>query len=151
MHPIAFTSKRTFTTEKKYKLYLLEFAALKFRLDKFLSIVWGFPVEIKTDCNTLKDTSLNSSLNAVHVHWWESILAYNRVDIWHVPGKLNVVADSLSCKWEGTAPTSGDGSEWTVSENWEAHKGLTNDIMHVIEANTTAKKLQAHFANKPVF
>lgn len=54
MHPIAFTSKRTFTTEKKYKLYLLEFAALKFRLDKFSSIVWGFPVEIKTDCNHLK-------------------------------------------------------------------------------------------------
>jgi RNase H-like domain found in reverse transcriptase/Reverse transcriptase (RNA-dependent DNA polymerase) len=151
MHPIAFASKRTSTTEKKYKSYLLEFAALKFGLDKFSSVVWGFPVEIETDCNALKDTLLNSSLNAAHARWRESILAYNIVDIRHVPGKLNVVADGLSRKWEGTAPTPGDGSEWTVSENWEARTGLVNDIMHVAEANPTAEKLQAHFTNEPVF
>jgi hypothetical protein len=94
---------------------------------------------------------LNSNLNAAHARWRESILAYNIVDIRHVPGKLNVIADSLSHKWEGIAPTPGDGSEWTVSENWEARTGLTNDIMHITETNTTAEKLRTRFADKPVF
>ena len=37
-HPIAFTSKRTSKTEEKYKPFLLEFAALKFGLEKFSDI-----------------------------------------------------------------------------------------------------------------
>jgi hypothetical protein len=36
LHPIGFASKRTSQTERKYKLYLLEFVALKFGLDKIL-------------------------------------------------------------------------------------------------------------------
>lgn len=66
LHPIRFTSKQTSRAEQQYKLYLLEFAAFKFTLDKFSNIVWGFPVEIETDCNTLKDTLLNSNLTAAH-------------------------------------------------------------------------------------
>ena len=46
-HPIAFASKRTSTSEKKYKPFLLEFAALKFSLDKFSDIVYGYPIKIK--------------------------------------------------------------------------------------------------------
>jgi hypothetical protein len=51
--PIAFASKRTSAPEQKYKPFLLEFAALKFGLDKFSDMVWGFPVEIETDCQAL--------------------------------------------------------------------------------------------------
>jgi hypothetical protein len=53
LHPIAFASKRTSHTEEKYKPFLLEFAALKFSLDKFSNVIWGFPVEIETDCQAL--------------------------------------------------------------------------------------------------
>jgi RNase H-like domain found in reverse transcriptase len=35
LHPIVFASKCTSPTEAKYKPFLLEFAALKFTLDKF--------------------------------------------------------------------------------------------------------------------
>ena len=52
-HPIAFTLKCTSALEHNYKPFLLEFAALKFSLDKFSDIVWGFPVEIETDCPAL--------------------------------------------------------------------------------------------------
>jgi hypothetical protein len=38
LHPIGFASKRTSRTEEKYKPFLLEFAALKFGLDKFSDI-----------------------------------------------------------------------------------------------------------------
>ena len=41
LHPITFASKRTSTSEEKYKPFLLEFAALKFVFDKFSDIVYG--------------------------------------------------------------------------------------------------------------
>ena len=53
LHPIAYASKRTLPAEVKYKPFLLEFAALKFSLDKFNDIIWGSPVEIKMDCQAL--------------------------------------------------------------------------------------------------
>ena len=39
LHPIAFASKETSCTEEKYKPFLLEFASLKFSLDKFSNII----------------------------------------------------------------------------------------------------------------
>ena len=39
LHPIAFTSKHMLQTEEKYKPFLLEFAVLKFSLDKFSNII----------------------------------------------------------------------------------------------------------------
>jgi RNase H-like domain found in reverse transcriptase len=53
IHPIAFTSKQTSPSKAKYKPFLLEFAALKFALDKFSDIIWGFPIKIKTNCQAL--------------------------------------------------------------------------------------------------
>ena len=53
LHPIAYASKCTSPAKARYKPFLLEFAALKFALDKFNNIIWGFPVEIETDCKAL--------------------------------------------------------------------------------------------------
>jgi hypothetical protein len=151
LHPLGFTSKQTSSMEKKYKSYLLEFTVLKFGLDKFLNIIWGFPVKIETDCSAMKDTLLNPHLNVPHARWREGILAYHIVDIRHVPGKLNVIADGLSRKWENTQPVPGDGSKWMVSEDWEARMGLINDIMNVMTINESVDELSTRFANKPVF
>jgi hypothetical protein len=65
-HPITFTSKCMSTTKAKYKPFLLKFAALKFMLDKFSDIIWGFPVKIETDCQALRDTLLSKKPSAVH-------------------------------------------------------------------------------------
>src|SRR5882762_1075390 len=43
LHPIAYASKRTSQAEAHYKPFLLEFAALKFALDKFDDIIWASP------------------------------------------------------------------------------------------------------------
>lgn len=96
LHPIAFASKRTSRAEEKYKPFLLEFAALKFGLDKFSDIIWGFPVEIETDCQALRDVLISEKLNAAHARWRDGILAHHIIDVRHVPGKINVVADGLS-------------------------------------------------------
>ena len=99
IHPIAFASKCTSVTEEKYKPFILEFAALKHSLNKFSDIIWGYPIELETDCQALRDHLLSSTLNSTHARWRDAVLAYNIVDVRHKPGRLNVVADSLSRKY----------------------------------------------------
>ena len=128
LHPIAFTSKRTSKTEEKYKPFLLEFVALKFGLDKFTDTIWGHPIEVETDCQALRDHLMNDKLSATHACWRDGILAHQIIDIRHVPGRINVVADGLSRACEGAPHEEGDGSQWMVSEDWEVTTGLTHDI-----------------------
>ena len=151
IHPIAFASKRTSTSEHNYKPFLLEFAALKFSLDKFSDIVWGFPVEIETDCQALRDVLISDKLNAAHSHWRDGILAHQIVDVRHVPGKINVVADGMSRTWEGLSREVGDGSEWSVSEDWESVHGLHHDIFSVTSQETDFSDLRQRFADEPLF
>ncbi|KAE9389101.1 hypothetical protein BT96DRAFT_835385, partial [Gymnopus androsaceus JB14] len=63
---------------------------------------------------------------------------------------MNVVADGLSRMWEGQEREVGDGSEWTVNEDWESDRGLVNDVFSVSEA-TNWEALQRRFENEPVF
>ena len=39
---------------------------------------------------------MNDNLSATHAHWREGILAHQIIDVRHVPGHVNVVADGLS-------------------------------------------------------
>ena len=95
LHPIAFASKRTSMAEEKYKPFLLEFAALKYSFDKFSDIVYGYPVEVKTDCQALRDVLMNDKLSATHARWRDGVLAHNIVDVRHIPGITNI-ADGIS-------------------------------------------------------
>ena len=72
------------------------------------------------------------------------------VDVRHVPGKINVVADGISRKWEDIPRQVGDGSEWTVCEDWEAATGLVNNILHVT-AEGDIHALKDRFKDEPVF
>ena len=152
LHPLGFASKRTSKTEAKYKLFLLEFAALKFGLDKFADIMWGFPIEVETDCQALRDHLMNDKLSATHARWQDGILAHQITDVRHVPGRLNVAADGLSRANEGTENETGDGSKWTVSEDWEANMGLNHDIFHIADASMPEIiKLRERFKDEPIF
>jgi len=55
-------------------------------------------------------------MNVAHACWRDGILAHRIIDVRHVPGKLNVIADGLSRQWEGQPRNIGllDGSDWTV-------------------------------------
>jgi len=77
IHPIAFASKRTSDSESRYQPYLLEFATLKFSLDKFSNVVDGYPVEIETDCKALHNTIVNNRLNATHARWLNGIMGHH--------------------------------------------------------------------------
>jgi len=119
LHPIAYASKRTSTSEARYKPFLLEFATLKFALDKFDDIIWGFPVEIETDCQALRDVLMSDNLNATHARWCDGVLAHQIVDVRHIPGRINLVGDGFSRRDEGLPHSKNDGSSWSVIPDWE--------------------------------
>lgn len=76
-----YASKRTWPSEERYKLYLLEFVALKFSLDKFDGLIYVSPVEVEIDCQALRDTLLNEKLNTTHARWRDVVLAHHIVDV----------------------------------------------------------------------
>lgn len=149
--PIAFASKRTSATERNYKPFLLEFAALKFGLDHFSDIIWGYPVEVETDCQALRDVVTNDNISAAHARWRDGILAHNIVAVRHIPGKLNVVADGLSRQWDTADRTQEDGTQWSVDPDPKALSGLVNDMFTVDSIDENYQKLRERFTNEPVF
>ena len=80
-YPISFCSKCTSTSEARYEPFLLEFAALKFSINKFEPYIFGSPIEIETDCQALRDCLLKDKLNTHHSRWMQLILSHNTIDI----------------------------------------------------------------------
>ena len=152
LHPVAFASKRTSTIEERYQLYILEFAALKYSLDKFSDITWGFPIELETNCQALRDQLLSTKMNSTHARWRNGVLSHNIIDVWHRPGRFNAVADGLSRKFMNMPLEDGDGHEWTVSEDWV---GLAHDVFGVVEEDRMEQgvgaALRARFVEEKVF
>ena len=149
LHPIAFASKRTSASEEKYKPFLLEFAALKYAFDKFSDIVYGYPVEVETDCQALRDVLMNDKLSATHARWRDGVLAHNIVDVRHVPGVTNI-ADGLSRQYENIPKSGNDGSEWEVEADWESRAGLVYGI-NCMSISLAAQSLRDRFASTPLF
>jgi len=143
LHPIAYASKRTSPAEARYKPFLLEFAALKFALDKFNDIIWGFPVEIETDCQALRDIIISDDLNATHARWHDGVIAHQIIDVRHIPGHINLVGDGISRQDEDQPHVEGDGSSWSVIPDWEDARGLKYDLFSVADTGSdTHRKLR---------
>ena len=152
LHPIAYASKRTSPAEARYKPFLLEFAALKFALDKFDDIIWGFPVEIETDCQALRDVIISDELNATHARWRDGVIAHQIVDVRHIPGRINLVGDGISRQDEDQPHIEGDGSSWSVIPDWEDARGLEYDLFLVADASSdTHHNLRKWFKDELIF
>src|ERR1700720_3539406 len=150
LHPIGFASKRTSPAEERYKPFLLEFAALKYSLDKFNNVIYGYPVELETDCQALRDTLINDKLNTTHARWKEFVTQHHIVDVRYCPGKDNQAADGISRQFTGLPKVLGDGHNWTVDEDWYTNTGLSHDMYRT---TTTAEhgRLRTRFAAEPMF
>lgn len=146
LHPIAFASKCTSKAEEWFKPFLLEFAALKFGLDKFDNVIWGFPVEVKTDCQALRDILLSTDLSTTHARWRDGVMAHQIVGVQHIPGRINIVADGLSRQGEDQEHTEEDGNRWSVTPDWEEARGLEYDLFTVeIPATSEHEALRNRF------
>jgi hypothetical protein len=150
LHPIGFTSKCTSLAEERYKPYLLEFAALKYSLDKFADTTYGFPIEIETDCQALRDTVMSTNLSTTHARWLEAVMGHDIREIRHLPGAVNFVGDALSRKYTNVVRTADDGSAWSVECDWFAGSGLVFNLYTVADAEEVPA-LKARFAGVPVF
>jgi hypothetical protein len=111
--------------------------------------LWGFPVEVETNCQALCDVLLSENLNATHARWRDGVLAHNIVGVRHVPGVVNIV-DGLSCQHEGLPKDYGDGSEWSVSLDLDNITGVVHDVFQ-IETSEEHTALRDRFQNEPVF
>jgi RNase H-like domain found in reverse transcriptase len=151
-HPIAFASKRTSIAEAQYKLFMLEFAALKFALDKFNDIIWGFPGEIKTDCQALQNVLMSDTLNTTHARWCDGVLAHHIIDVCHIPGRVNLVGDGISWMDKGQPHRENDGSSRSVTPDQEHAQGIYHDLFMVAAVISTVHSLLSeHFINEAVF
>lgn len=95
---------------------------------------------------------MNDKLIPTHARWRDRILTHQITGVHHIPGCLNVVADSLSQASKGQTHQKGDRSEWTISKDWETTIRLTHDIFHMAEAQSSEMaKLQDLFKDEPIF
>ena len=108
-------------------------------------------MEIETDCQALRDCLLQEKMSVHHSRWKESILAHNIIAIRHRPGVENPVADGLSRMWDGRKRTEDDGSNWSVLPNWEATKGIVNDILSISYVPPNIHPLEKCFADDIFF
>ncbi|QRV90579.1 Retrovirus-related Pol polyprotein from transposon [Ceratobasidium sp. AG-Ba] len=150
MYPVAFASKRTSHTEERYIPFLLEFAALKFGLDEFDSIIHGQPIEIETRCKALADLLNNDKLNSTHKRWRESIIARNIIAVQHKPGAKNKVANGLSQMYKHCPQENAPGRKMTVDPGWETRQDIINNVYHLITDNPTADLIK-RFEKDPHF
>lgn len=133
-YPISYCSKCTSASESRYEPFLLEFAAPKYCIDEFEPYILRAPITIETDCQVLRDCLLKDKLNTHHSWWMESILSHNIINIHHHPGIENLVADGLSRMWCNQQQTMSDGSSCSVLPDWEASKGMKNNIMLITDS-----------------
>jgi hypothetical protein len=95
---------------------------------------------------------ISNNLNATHAHWRDSVLAHQIVDVWHIPGRINLVGDSLSRRDEDLPHENDNGSAWSVAPDWETARGLEYDLFSVeVAMSTLHSKLRERFAEERVF
>jgi len=137
LHPIAYASKRTSLPKRGISRSCWN--------SQHSSSVWtnlttssgGFPVEIETDCQALRDVMLSDNLNATHARWRDGVLSHQIVDVRHIPGRINLVGDGLSRKDENLPHELDDGSSWSVTPDWETARGLEYDLFSVETTTST--------------
>ena len=92
--PVAFMSKKLLEYQKKYSTVEKEALAIIMALEKF-KVYLGGEVTVYSDHDPLKFVHRMKSKNA-RLSRWALMLQGHEIEIKHIPGKLNVVADTLS-------------------------------------------------------
>ena len=97
---IAYASRQLKPYEKNHPTHNLELAAVVLALKLWRHYLYGERCKIYTDHKSLKYIFTHKELNMRQRRWLELIKDYD-VEILYHPGKVNVVANALSRKWEG--------------------------------------------------
>ena len=77
------------------------------------------------------------------------MLVHNIMDVRHIPDKINI-ADGVSWQYEGMEKVPEDGSEWTVTPDWEEAMGLVHDLYSITELPDLSV-LKKRFESEPLY
>ena len=113
-----------------------------------MDIVYGYPVEVETDCQALRDVLMNDKLSSTHM-WRDGVLAHNIFNVRHVPGIINIT-DGISQQYKNMLKAGEDGSKWNVDLDWELRVGLVYGI-NCVSITPATSTLQDCFATTPLF
>ncbi|KAG3051352.1 hypothetical protein PC121_g17924 [Phytophthora cactorum] len=95
---IAFESRQLKAAEKNYPVHDKELLAMKYALVKFrVHLLGSKPFLIYTDHASLRTATQSPHLSQRIVRWLSFFAEYN-FEVKYKPGRLNVVADALSCR-----------------------------------------------------
>ncbi|KAL7277449.1 hypothetical protein ACG7TL_009311 [Trametes sanguinea] len=108
--PAGFLSKKFTSVQRAYRTYEHEALAILEGLLKWEDKLLGRHVHIVTDHKTLQFLEGLARPNGQQIRWYE-FLARFQYDITYVPGKLNKVADCLSCYYENDT-VNDHAEEW---------------------------------------
>ncbi len=95
LHAIAYASRTLSQAEKNYSVTHLEALAVVWALKKFRNIVYGYKITIFTDHAPVTHLFKSKNLQGRLARWFLTVEKFCP-EIRHVPGRANVVADSLS-------------------------------------------------------
>ena len=107
-------------------------------------------MEIETDCRAMKDTLCNDTLNLHHARWKDGVQGHYVIAVRHRSGMSNAAADALSCMYTGREHTTDDGSTWLVCEDWEALRGIVNDLFGIYPNEVVSSPCE-RFIDEPLF
>lgn len=106
LQPVTFISRRLTPAEERYHINELECLALVWSLNRLRHHVYGRHLTVKTDSSVLRWLSQKKDLNGRLARWIITLQEYS-IDIQHLSGSSNAVADALSRAPVGT-PESTD-------------------------------------------
>ena len=94
-HPVSYFSKKFLKYQRKYSVVEKETLGLVLALEHFDVYLGSFKIKVYTDHNPLTFLKTMKNKNQRLVRWSLALQEYN-LEIQHIPGSENVVADALS-------------------------------------------------------
>jgi hypothetical protein len=95
-HPVGYYSRRLNSAEMNYSTYDKEFLGLRDGVLHFRYQLLGIKFAVRTDHCSLRYILSQSEISSRHQRWIAILSEFHFVEITHVPGRENVVADVLS-------------------------------------------------------
>ena len=93
--PVTFVSRKLSPAEEKYHANELECLALVWALNKLRHHIYGRPMVVKTDSNVLRWLIQKKDVSGKFARWILTLQEY-MLDVQHIRGSANTVADALS-------------------------------------------------------
>lgn len=143
LHPVAYYSRQTSDTERKYHSYELETLAVVESLKKFRCYLLGITFTVITDCNALRATSEKKNILPRIARWWLQLQEYSFV-VQYRPGDRLKHADALSRN-----PVPVESVMRITVADWVLSGQLTDDRIKEIRA--TLSKPPITDADKAVY